>query len=165
MMADEKNVGRVVLTPDGKRKLEEELNELKVVRRVEVAQDIKTALSFGDLSENAEYDEAKNAQARLEGRVRDIEEMLRNAIIVDEDHISTDVIGVGSQVRVFDLDYDEEDTYTLVGATEADPSKLYVSTESPIGEALLGAKVGQVVEADTPGGILKLRIEEISRRK
>lgn len=164
-MADDKNAVRVVLTPDGKRKLEEELNELKVVRRVEVAQDIKTALSFGDLSENAEYDEAKNAQARLEGRVRDIEEMLRSAVIVDEDAMPTDTVGVGSAVRVFDMEYKEEDTYTVVGATEADPTKLFVSTESPIGLALLGAKVGQVVEAQTPGGALRLRVEEISRKK
>lgn len=164
-MADGKNNGRVVLTPDGKRKLEEELNELKVVRRVEVAQDIKTALSFGDLSENAEYDEAKNAQARLEGRVRDIEEMLRNAIIVDEDALPQGAVGVGNAVRVFDLDYKEEDTYTVVGATEANPAKLFVSTESPIGQALLGAKIGQVVSAQTPGGTVRLRVDEIMRKK
>ncbi len=163
-MADDKNVTRVVLTPDGKRKLEEELNELKVVRRVEVAQDIKTALSFGDLSENAEYDEAKNAQARLEGRVRDIEEMLRNAVIVDEDSVSKDTVGVGSRVRVFDMEYKEEDIYTVVGATEAEPAKLFVSTESPIGSALMGAKVRQIVEAQTPGGSVRLRIEEIMRK-
>ena len=163
-MAEERTVNRVVLTPDGKRKLEEELNELKVVRRVEVAQDIKTALSFGDLSENAEYDEAKNAQARLEGRVRDIEEMLRNAVIVDEGSLLSDTVGVGSRVRVFDLEYNEEDIYTVVGATEAEPAKLFVSTESPIGDALLGAKVGQVVEAQTPGGNIRLRIEEIMRK-
>ena len=164
MMAEERTVNRVVLTPDGKRKLEEELNELKVVRRVEVAQDIKTALSFGDLSENAEYDEAKNAQARLEGRVRDIEEMLRNATIVDDDDLPTDTVGVGSRVRVFDLEYEEEDIYTVVGATEAEPAKLFVSTESPIGDALLGARVGDVVEAQTPGGTLRLCIEEIMRK-
>lgn len=163
-MADDKNVNRVVLTPDGKRKLEEELNELKVVRRVEVAQDIKTALSFGDLSENAEYDEAKNAQARLEGRVRDIEEMLRNAVIVDEDSVSMDTVGVGSRVRVYDMEYEEEDIYTVVGATEAEPAKLFVSTESPIGSALMGAKVGQIVDAQTPGGLVHLRVEEIMRK-
>ena len=160
MMAEERNVSRVVLTPEGKRKLEEELNELKVVRRVEVAQDIKTALSFGDLSENAEYDEAKNAQARLEGRVHDIEELLRNAIIA-EDNLPKDVIGVGSRVRVFDMEYEEEDIYTLVGATEADPAKLYISTESPIGDALMGAKVGQIVKIQTPGGTAMLRVDEI----
>ena len=163
-MADDKNANRVVLTPDGKRRLEEELNELKVVRRVEVAQDIKTALSFGDLSENAEYDEAKNAQARLEGRVRDIEEMLRNAIIVDEQDVATDVVGVGSTVKVYDLEYREHDVYTVVGATEADPKKLFVSTESPIGAALIGAKVGQVIEAQTPGGLIRMRVDEITKK-
>lgn len=164
-MSEDKHTGRVVLTQDGKRKLEEELNELKVVRRVEVAQDIKTALSFGDLSENAEYDEAKNAQARLEGRVRDIEEMLRTAQIVDDEDLPTDVVGVGSRVRVYDLDYKEEDIYTLVGATEADPKKLFVSTESPIGSALMGAKVGEVATAQTPAGTIRLRVEEILRKK
>ena len=163
-MAEERTVNRVVLTPDGKRKLEEELNELKVVRRIEVAQDIKTARAFGDLSENAEYDEAKNAQARLEGRVHDIEEMLSNAVIVDESSMPTDTVGVGSRVRVFDLEYEEEDIYTVVGATEAEPAKLFVSTESPIGDALLGAKVGDTVEAQTPGGAIRLRIEEIMRK-
>ena len=162
-MAEERNVSRIVLTPDGKRKLEEELNELKVVRRVEVAQDIKTALSFGDLSENAEYDEAKNAQARLEGRVRDIEEILRNAIIA-EDNLPSDMVGVGSRVRVYDLEFNEEDIYTLVGATEADPGRLFVSTESPIGAALQNAHVGDTVEAQTPGGTIHLRIEEILGR-
>ena len=162
-MAEERSVNHIVLTPDGKRKLEEELNELKVVRRVEVAQDIKTALSFGDLSENAEYDEAKNAQARLEGRVRDIEEMLRNAIIA-EANLPEDVVGVGTRVRVYDVEYEEEDIYTLVGATEADPARLYVSTESPIGAALQNARVGDTVEAQTPGGLVRLRIDEILGR-
>lgn len=164
-MSEENTVARVVLTPDGKRKLEEELNELKVVKRVEVAQDIKTALSFGDLSENAEYDEAKNAQARIEGRVRTIEEILRNAIIVEEDEAPTDKVGIGSAVKVYDIEYEEEDVYTVVGSTEADPANLRVSTESPIGSALLGARVGDEVEAHTPGGTLKLRVLEILRKR
>lgn len=151
----------VVLTPDGKRKLEEELNDLKVVQRAKVAADIKTALSFGDLSENAEYDEAKNMQARVEGRVRMIEEMLRTAVVVDDSAQPKGVVGVGSAVRVLDLEYNEEDTYTVVGATEADPAKLRVSTESPIGSALLGAKPGQTVEAHTPGGVLSLKVIKI----
>lgn len=137
-MAEENAVNRVVLTPDGKRKLDEELNELKTVKRVEIAKEIEVARSFGDLSENAEYDEAKNEQARIEGRIRDLEEMLRNAEVVDQAGQPAGVVGVGSAVRVFDLEYEEEDTYTLVGATEADPSKLKVSTESPIGNALIG---------------------------
>ncbi|HIS00726.1 MAG TPA: transcription elongation factor GreA [Candidatus Excrementavichristensenella intestinipullorum] len=160
-MAEENAVNRVVLTPDGKRKLDEELNELKTVKRVEIAKEIEVARSFGDLSENAEYDEAKNEQARIEGRIRDLEEMLRNAEVVDQAGQPAGVVGVGSEVRVFDLEYEEEDTYTLVGATEADPSKLKVSTESPIGKALIGARVGEVVEAQTPGGVIKLRIDEI----
>ena len=160
-MAEENAVNRVVLTPDGKRKLDEELNELKTVKRVEIAKEIEVARSFGDLSENAEYDEAKNEQARIEGRIRDLEEMLRNAEVVDQAGQPAGVVGVGSAVRVFDLEYEEEDTYTLVGATEGDPSKLKVSTESPIGKALIGARVGEVVEAQTPGGVIKLRIDEI----
>ena len=160
-MAEENAVNRVVLTPDGKRKLDEELNELKTVKRVEIAKEIEVARSFCDLSENAEYDEAKNEQARIEGRIRDLEEMLRNAEVVDQAGQPAGVVGVGSAVRVFDLEYEEEDTYTLVGATEADPSKLKVSTESPIGKALIGARVGEVVEAQTPGGVIKLRIDEI----
>lgn len=163
-MAYDVNDAPVVLTPDGKRKLEEELNELKVVKRVEIAQDIKTALSFGDLSENAEYDEAKNAQARVEGRVRVLEEMLRKAVIIDGTDLPTDVVVIGNSVRVFDMEYEEEDTYTVVGSTEADPSKLFISNESPIGEALMGARVGDEVHAQTPGGIVRLRVLEISRR-
>ena len=153
----------VVLTPDGKRKLEEELNDLKVNQRAKVAADIKTALSFGDLSENAEYDEAKNAQARVEGRIRVLEEMLRKAVIIDDSGRPTGVVGVGSAVRVLDLEYKEEDVYTVVGATEADPAKLFVSTESPIGSALMGAKPGDVVSANTPAGVLKLKVIEILR--
>jgi len=155
----------VVLTPDGKRKLEEELNDLKVVQRPKVAADIKTALSFGDLSENAEYDEAKNAQARVEGRIRALEEMLRKAIIIDDADRPKDVVGVGSKVRVLDLEYKEEDVYTVVGATEADPAKLYVSTESPIGSALMGAKPGDVVSANTPAGVLNLKVLEILKNE
>lgn len=160
---EENAAARVVLTPEGKRKLEEELNELKVVKRIEVAQDIKTALSFGDLSENAEYDEAKNAQSRIEGRIRDIEEILRTAVVMDAEAMPNNVVGVGSAVRVFDMEYEEEDVYTVVGATEADPASLRVSTESPIGSALLGARVGDEVCAHTPGGQLRLRVLEIVR--
>ena len=158
---EENTAARMVLTPEGKRKLEEELNELKVVKRVEVAQEIKTALSFGDLSENAEYDEAKNAQARIEGRIRAIEEMLMNTVVVEAEDQPKDVVGIGSTVKVFDLEYEEEDVYTVVGATEADPGRLHVSTESPIGKALMGARVGDVVSAQTPGGQLELRVLEI----
>ncbi len=151
----------VVLTPDGKRKLEEELNDLKVVQRAKVAADIKTALSFGDLSENAEYDEAKNAQARVEGRIRVLEEMLRKAVVIDESDRPKNAVGVGSRVKVLDLEYNEEDIYTVVGATAAKPEQLFVSTESPIGSALMGAKPEDVVQAQTPGGLIRLKVLEI----
>ena len=155
------DANRVVLTPEGKRKLEEELAELKGVKRKEIADEIRTARGFGDLSENAEYDEAKNAQARMETRVRQIEEMLRDCIVVDESSRPADTVTVGRAVRVFDMEYEEEDTYTVVGSTEADPSKLFVSSESPIGSALIGKHVGEIADVLTPGGIIKLKVLEI----
>ena len=155
----EKN--RVVLTPEGKRKLEEELQELKGVKRKEIADEIKTARGFGDLSENAEYDEAKNAQARMETRVRQIEEILRDCIVVDESNRPADAVSVGSAVRVFDMEYEEEDTYTVVGSTEADPAKMWVSSESPIGSALIGKHVGEIADVQTPGGVIKLKVLDI----
>ena len=155
------DANRVVLTPEGKRKLEEDLAELKGVKRKEIADEIRTARGFGDLSENAEYDEAKNAQARMETRVRQIEEMLRDCIVVDESSRPADTVTVGRAVRVFDMEYEEEDTYTVVGSTEADPSKLFVSSESPIGSALIGKRVGEIADVQTPGGVIKLKVLEI----
>ena len=155
------DANRVVLTPEGKRKLEEELAELKGVKRKEIADEIRTARGFGDLSENAEYDEAKNAQARMETRVRQIEEMLRDCIVVDESSRPADTVTVGRAVRVVDMEYEEEDTYTVVGSTEADPSKLFVSSESPIGSALIGKRVGEIADVLTPGGVIKLKVLEI----
>lgn len=156
------NNGKITLTRDGVRKLEEELEDLKVVKRFEVAERIKTAIAFGDLSENAEYDAAKNQQAFIEGRIRDIEQMLSQAVVIEDSDISLDTVGVGNTVRVYDLEYEEEDEYTVVGSTEADPKKLYVSSESPIGAALIGTHVGDVVDVETPGGIIKLRILAIT---
>lgn len=152
----------VVLTPDGKRKLEDELNELKVVKRAQVVKDIAEARAHGDLSENA--DEAKNEEARVNGRIAQLEELLAKAIIVDEKGVSTDAVSVGTIVKVFDEEYDEEDEYTIVGFTEADPAKLFISAESPIGAALVGKHVGEVAEAHTPGGVVRLVIREIKRR-
>ena len=154
----------VVLTPDGKRKLEDELNELKVVKRAQVVKDIAEARAHGDLSENAEYDEAKNEEARVNGRIAQLEELLAKAIIVDETGVSTDAVSVGTIVKVFDEEYDEEDEYTIVGYTEADPAKLFISAESPIGAALVGKHVGEVAEAHTPGGVIRLVSREIKRR-
>ena len=155
---------RVVLTPDGKKKLEDELNELKVVKRAEVVRDIAEARAHGDLSENAEYDEAKNEEARVNGRIAELEELLANAIIVDNADTGSDTVAVGMAVRVYDMEYEEEDEYVLVGYTEADPAKLFVSTESPIGAAINGAHVGDIVEAQTPGGVIKLKVLAIRQR-
>ncbi|MEE1199897.1 MAG: transcription elongation factor GreA [Christensenellales bacterium] len=151
------------LTFTDKKKLEEELAGL-VEAKKQVAEDIKTARGFGDLSENAEYTEAKAEEARVYGRIADIEAMLRNATFVDDSSVSTDFVGVGTVVRVLDLEFDEEEEYTIVGFTEADPMKLFISQESPIGEALSGAHVGDTVSVRTPGGQIQLKVLEISRR-
>ena len=155
----------VVLTPDGKRKLEEELNDLKVVKRAQVVKDIAEARAHGDLSENAEYDEAKNEEARVNGRIAQLEELLAKAIVVDAAQIRTDTVSVGTIVTVYDEEYDEEDDYVIVGFTEADPAKLHISAESPIGAALMGKHVGETVTATTPGGLVKLLIKGIKRRQ
>jgi len=157
-------VPRLLLTREGVRKLEVELEELKVHKRVEIAERIKAAISFGDLSENAEYDAAKIQQAFNEGRIREIEQMLRQARVIEDDEVSLEVVGVGNAVRVLDIGYGEEEVYTIVGLTEADPKHLCVSNESPIGEALLGKRVGDEVSVNTPGGELKMRIMEIMKR-
>ena len=154
----------MVLTLADKLKLEAELNMLKTVKKAEVTRDIAEARAHGDLSENAEYDEAKNEEARVQGRIVQLEEMLANATFVDEDDASTDVVSLGTIVTVYDMEYDEEDAYTIVGFTESDPSKLFISGESPIGAALMGAHVGDIVEANTPGGIVKMQVKEIKRR-
>ena len=154
----------VVVTREGYDKLVHDLDELRTVKRKEVADKIKVARGYGDLSENAEYDEAKNEEARVNGRIAQLEELLAKAIIVDETGVSTDAVSVGTIVKVFDEEYDEEDEYTIVGYTEADPAKLFISAESPIGAALVGKHVGEVAEAHTPGGVIRLVIREIKRR-
>ncbi len=151
------------LTFTDKMKLEAELAEL-VEAKKKVAEDIQTARGFGDLSENAEYDAAKAKEAEVYGNIHRIEQILRTANFVDDKAVSTDVVSLGNVVKVKDLEYDEIDEYTLVGFTEADPMKLFVSNESPIGEALMGASVGQIVEANTPGGKIRLEILDIRKR-
>lgn len=151
------------LTLTDKKKLEEELAGL-VEAKKRVAEEIKIARGFGDLSENAEYDEAKSEEARVYGRIAEIENTLRTATFVDDSRVSTDAVSIGTVVRVLDLEFDEEETYTIVGFTEADPMKLFVSQESPIGAALIGAQVNEIVEVKTPGGIVKLKILDIARR-
>ncbi len=153
----------VVLTYDGLKKYEDELEHLKSVKRLEVAEKIKVARSYGDLSENSEYDEAKNEQAFVEGRIAQIEQMLRNAKVIDEEDISTESVNIGTTVKVFDNEFNEEDVYTIVSSAEADPMNNKISDESPIGKALLNKKVGEVAEAEVPDGTVKLKILEIKK--
>jgi transcription elongation factor GreA len=153
----------VFLTVEGLEKLEEELDLLKAVKRREIAERIKVALDFGDISENSEYDQAKNEQAQLEERIAKLEMMLRNARIIDEDDISTDVVGIGSKVLVKDIEYDEEMEFTIVGSAEADPYEGRISNESPVGSALLGNKVQDIVDVMVPDGIIKYEILTIAR--
>ena len=152
-----------LLTKEGYEKLENELEFLKTVRRKDVADKIKIARGFGDLSENAEYDEAKNEQAFTEGRILQLENMLKNAVVVDESEISTDAVTVGSIVKVKDYEFDEEVEYTIVGSAEADPMSFKISNESPVGEGLIGKKVGDIVEVNVPGGIAKFEVLGIRR--
>ena len=142
---------------------EEELEYLKTVRRKEITEKIKVALGYGDLSENSEYDEAKNDQAFNEGRIIQLENMLKNAVVVDESEIPTDKVSVGSIVKVMDYEFDEEVEYAIVGSAEADPMNFKISNESPVGSALLGKKVGDVVEVTVPSGVSKFEILEIRR--
>lgn len=151
------------LTLTDKRKLEEELAEL-IEAKKRVAEDIKTARGFGDLSENAEYDAAKDREAQVNGRINEIEQMLNTATFVDESQASLDAVNIGCRVKVYDMEYEEEDEYTIVGYTEADPMKQWISSESPIGEALMGARIGDIVKANTPGGVVQMKVLEIARR-
>jgi len=151
------------LTLTDKRKLEEELAGL-VEAKKKVAEEIQIARGFGDLSENAEYDAAKAKEAEVYGNISRIESILRTATFVDDTQVSTDTVSLGHVVRVLDMEYDEEDEYTIVGFTEADPMKLFISNESPIGEALIGARVGETVEAITPGGKIQLKVLSIRKR-
>lgn len=153
----------VLLTQEGYDNLEKELEYLKTEKRSEISERIKVALGFGDLSENSEYDEAKNAQASNEIKIAELENKLRYARIIDESEIDTKTVQVGNKVKVLDMEYDEEVEYTIVGSTEVDLSQNRISNESPIGAALLGAKKNQVVEAQTPGGVVKFKILAIKK--
>ena len=153
----------VLLTQEGYDNLEKELEYLKTEKRSEISERIKVALAFGDLSENSEYDEAKNAQASNEIKIAELENKLRYAKIIDESEIDTKTVQVGNKVKVLDMEYDEEVEYTIVGSTEVDLSQNRISNESPIGAALLGAKKNQVVEAQTPGGVAKFKILAIKK--
>ena len=152
-----------LLTVEGLKKLENELETLKTVTRKEIADKIKIALSFGDLSENSEYDEAKNEQAKVESRIAELEIMLKNAKIIDEDEISTETVNVGSRVKVLDVEFEDEMEYTIVGSAEADPAQGLISDESPVGQALMGSAVGDTVTVEAPAGELSFKILQISR--
>ena len=153
----------VLLTQEGYDNLEKELNYLKTDKRSEIAERIKVALGFGDLSENSEYDEAKTAQAENEGKIVELENKLRHAKIIDEKDIDTSIVQVGNTVKVLDMEFDEELSYTIVGSTEVDLAENKISNESPLGEALLGAKKKQVVEVKAPNGIIKYKILDITK--
>ena len=152
-----------VLTKDGAAKLEAELENLKTVRRREVAEKIKVALSFGDLSENSEYDEAKNEQGIIESRIAEIEQTLAHAQIIDDDDISTEKVGIGTTVKILDMEMDEEMEFKMVGTKEADISNGKMSDESPIGAAILDHEVGDEVEVETPSGVIGFKILEIRK--
>ena len=154
---------KYVMTYEGVKKLEEELEYLKTVKRKEVTEKIKVALGYGDLSENSEYDEAKNEQAFTEGRILQIENMLKNASVVDESEIPAGTVAVGATVKVKDYDFDEVVEYTIVGSAEADPMNFKISNESPVGKALIGRKIGDIVEATVPDGVSKFEILDIRR--
>ena len=152
-----------ILTYEGLRNLETELQDLKVVKRKEVSQKIKEAREQGDLSENAEYDAAKDEQRDIEARIEEIEKILKNAEVVVEDEVDLDKISVGCQVKIYDCEFDEELNYKIVGSTEASSLKGKISNESPVGKALIGARVGDTIEVETQAGIMKYKVLEIQR--
>ena len=156
---DKKNL----LTYEGLQKLESELHNLKVVKRKEVAQKIKEAREQGDLSENAEYDAAKDEQRDIEARIDEIEKILKNAEVVVEEEVDLEKISVGCRVKILDMEYDEELDYKIVGSTEANSLKGKISNESPVGKALLGARIGEVVTVETQAGDLNYKVLEIQR--
>ena len=158
-MEEKKNI----LTYEGLRRYEDELHELKVVKRQEVAQKIKEAREQGDLSENAEYDAAKDEQRDIEARIEQIEKILKNAEVVLEEEIDLDKINIGCNVRVLDLEYNEEEEYKLVGSSEASSLQNKISNESPIGRALIGARIGDVVTVEAPAGEIKYKVLSIHR--
>ena len=152
----------IQLTKEGLEKLKNELEHLKTVGRTDIAEKIRVARGYGDLSENSEYDEAKNEQAKIEARIIELEKMLENVVLIEED-IDTDAVTIGVTVTVFDVEFEEELTYRVVGSAEADPMNGLISDDSPVGKALLGSKVGDEVLAETPMGELKFKIMGISK--
>ncbi|MGN0512778.1 MAG: transcription elongation factor GreA [Lachnospiraceae bacterium] len=159
MASEKKNI----MTYEGLKKLEDELQDLKVVRRKEVSQKIKEAREQGDLSENAEYDAAKDEQRDIEARIEELEKILKNAEVVIDDEVDNDKVSVGCTVKVFDLEYDEEIEFRIVGSTEANSLKNKISNESPVGAALIGRKSGDVVAVETQAGVIEYKILSIHK--
>ena len=157
-MADE-----ILLTQEGYDKIVAEHEELVSVRRKEISEKLKEAISYGDLSENAEYDAAKDEQRDIEARIEELEKILKNAEVVVEDEVDLDRINIGCQVKILDLEYDDELDYKIVGSTEANSLKGKISNESPVGKALIGAKIGDIVEVETQAGVIKYKVLEIER--
>lgn len=153
----------ILLTQEGYEKLEKELEELKTIKRTEIAERIKIALGFGDLSENSEYDEAKTAQAANEDKIMELEAKIRFAKIIDESEIDTKTVQIGNIVKVLDIEFNEEVEYTIVGSTEVNLAENKISNESPIGIALLGSKKNEIVTADAPGGECKFKVLAIKK--
>ena len=156
-------IQEVILTKEGFNKLEEELNYLKTEKRTEIAERIKVARGFGDLSENSEYDEAKSAQRDNEEQIAELEAKIRNAKIIDESEIDTKTVQIGNLVKLLDIEFNEEVEYTIVGSTEVNLAENKISNESPIGKALLGRKKGETVDVDAPQGVLQFKILAIKK--
>jgi transcription elongation factor GreA len=154
---------RVLLTEEGLKEKQEKLDYLKTVRRAEISEQIKEARAFGDLSENAEYDEAKNEQARVENEIAQLEKLLRNAVIVDDMSIDSTTVNIGTSVRILDEEIGEEEEYMIVGSVEADADKKRISNESPVGSALIGKKVGEIATVETPAGTINFRVLNIHK--
>lgn len=152
-------------SPEGYQKLVDELNYLKLTRREEIKEQIAVARGFGDLSENAEYDEARNEQAKVEARILELEDLIENAVIVDETTQDLGTVHLGSVVKLYDKEFDEEITYSIVGSNEADPLESKISDQSPIGRALMGKRAGDEVTVETPGGELNFKVLDVSRAK
>jgi transcription elongation factor GreA len=153
----------VILTQEGLKKLEEELEHLKSVKRKQVAERIKVAISYGDISENSEYDDAKNEQAFIEGRIITLEKMLRNARIIQDDEVDTEAVSIGSTVRLKDIEFDDEVEYTIVGSAESNPLENKISNESPVGQALLGKTIGSLVDVNVPAGVIQYKVLDIKK--
>lgn len=154
---------QMLYTPEGYKELTDELAYLKTSKREEIKEQIAVARSFGDLSENAEYDEARNEQAKTEARIKELEDLIENAVVVDETKIDTSIVSLGSVVKVYDVEFDEEIVYSIVGSNETNPLEYKISDQSPIGKALMGTKEGDSITVEIPSGTVHMKILEVSR--